>query len=68
MTPEVGNKRAGYHKIDLILRIWIGRLVLKAIPLIITIMLAQITTREICLIHLMLQMFNTVIWCIFGYR
>lgn len=68
MTLEVSNERAGYHKIDLILRIWIGRLVLKAIPLIIAIMLAQITTREICLIHLMLQMFNTVIWYIFGYR
>lgn len=52
MTPEAGNKRAGYHKIDLILRICRGRLVLKAIPLRITIMLAQMTTRETCLIRL----------------
>lgn len=54
MTPEVGNKWAKYYKIDLILRICIGRLVLKAMLLRITIMLAQMTMIEICLVRLML--------------
>lgn len=52
VTPEAGNKKAGFHKIDLILRIYVGRLVLKVILLRITIMLAQMTIRETCLIHL----------------